>query len=129
MSLELRDEETGLSIDISLRDELIYALQAQWVRSEESDHIDGFRIRLSRAVIDALQSNLDWDFQAPTPKQCGLAAVIARKLSVPVPTEAKCFRGSMAEFLAEFAPRLNSSKSKGNANLDDSLHSFEDNPF
>jgi hypothetical protein len=112
MTLEIRHAASGLTIDADIPTDLVHVLEVQWARSQASAHLDGFQSRVTLAVIEALRSNIDWDLQAPTVKQCNFASVIARKLSVPVPEEARRFRGAMAEFLAEFAPQLEAPKPK-----------------
>jgi hypothetical protein len=131
MTLEIRHAASGLTIEADIPSELVHVLEVQWARSHASAHLDGFRTRVTLAVIEALRSNIDWDLQAPTPKQCSFASVISRKLSVPVPEEARRFRGAMNDFLSEFAPQLEAAKTKVTpvARQRSDPYSLDDNPF
>ena len=55
---------------------------------------------------------MDWDLKEPTPAQVSYAALISRKLNIPIPSEAEKYRFHMALFIDAYSEQYRSEMSK-----------------
>jgi hypothetical protein len=95
-----------LSLELFVSPQLEAAVAMQWERIRDREVRDTYRRALERRLEDLLKDCLDWDLKPPTAAQQSYATVVATKLGVGVPTEARHSRFHMAMFLEKYAPKL-----------------------
>jgi len=95
-----------LSLELFVSPQLEAAVAQQWERIRDREVRDTYRRALERRLEDLLKDCLDWDLKPPTAAQMSYATVVATKLGMVVPTEARHSRFHMAMFLEKHASRL-----------------------
>lgn len=95
-----------LSLELFVSPQLEAAVAQQWERIRDREVRDTYRRALERRLEDLLKDCLDWDLKPPTAAQMSYATVVATKLGLVVPTEARHSRFHMAMFLEKHAPKL-----------------------
>jgi hypothetical protein len=95
-----------LSLELFVSPQLEAAVAVQWERIRDREVRDTYRRALERRLEDLLKDCLDWDLKPPTAAQLSYATVVATKLGVPVPSEARHSRFHMAMFLEQYGRKL-----------------------
>jgi hypothetical protein len=95
-----------LSLELFVSPQLEAAVAQQWERIRDREVRDTYRRALERRLEDLLKDCLDWDLKPPTAAQLSYATVVATKLGLVVPTEARHSRFHMAMFLEKHASKL-----------------------
>lgn len=95
-----------LSLELFVSPQLEAAVAQQWERIRDREVRDTYRRALERRLEDLLKDCLDWDLKPPTAAQMSYATVVATKLGLVVPTEARHSRFHMAMFLEKHASKL-----------------------
>ena len=99
MALFLVHPAVDLTLELYVPQRLEEALAVQWERIRDRDVRKTFVRRLEGQLEGLLKESLDWDLKEPTASQLAYATVIAAKLGISVPSEARKFRFHMALFL------------------------------
>lgn len=94
-----------LSLELFVSPQLERAIAQQWERVRDRQVRDTYRKALEKRLEDLLRECLDWDLKPPTASQLSYATVIATKLGIALPQEAKESRFHMAMFLESHAPK------------------------
>lgn len=95
-----------LSIELFVSPQLEAAVAQQWERIRDREVRDTYRRALERRLEDLLKDCLDWDLKPPTAAQVSYATVVAAKLGLVVPSEARHSRFHMAMFLEQHGRKL-----------------------
>lgn len=99
MTLYLVDPAVDLSLELPTPLAIESALALQWERLKDRKARDAFCKRMASQLSTVLPESIDWDIKPPTPAQLAYAMGLSRQLGVPIPSEAKRYRGHMHEFL------------------------------
>lgn len=103
MALRLVDDDLDVSLDLPLDPITREAIGIQIQRCACSHVRQTFELRL----VERLMELVDADLRPPTAKQLEYAISIAKRLGVPVPSEALRYRGSMSHFINRFVELYN----------------------
>jgi len=95
-----------LSLELFVSPQLEAAVAQQWERIRDREVRDTYRRALERRLEDLLKDCLDWDLKPPTAAQMSYATVVATKLGLVVPIEARHSRFHMAMFLEKHTAKL-----------------------
>ena len=106
MTIYLVHAGADLSLELFVSPQLEAAVAQQWELIRDRDVRDTYRKALERRLEDLLKDCLDWDLKPPTAAQVSYATVVATKLGLIIPTEARHSRFHMAMFLEKYASRL-----------------------
>ena len=88
------------------------AISIQWERVEDKAIRQTFVRKLEKQLERLIVECMDWDLKQPTPAQASYAALISRKLDVPIPSEAMKYRFHMALFIDTYNEQYRTELSK-----------------
>lgn len=110
MALYLINPAVDLTLELHVAPEAEEAMSIQWERTKDRSVRDTFVKKLESHFERVLAECLDWDIKPPTPAQLSYATIVARKLKVPLPHEARLYRMHTALFLETYADKLKTTK-------------------
>lgn len=113
MALYLVNPAVELTLELYVSTEAEEAMSIQWERISNRDVRDTFVRKLETHFERVLADCLDWDIKPPTPAQLSYATIVAKKLGVPLPNEARKYRMHTALFLETYAAKLKGAKTSG----------------
>lgn len=103
MALYLVNPAVDLTLELYVSSQAEEAMSIQWERIKDRDVRETFVKRLESRFERALADSLDWDIKPPSPAQLNYATLVARKLKIPLPHEARLYRFHTALFLETYA--------------------------
>lgn len=110
MALYLVNPAVELTLELYVSSEAEEAMSIQWERIKDRNVRDTFVKKLESRIERVLAESLDWDIKPPTPAQLSYATLVAKKLKIPLPHEARLFRMHTALFIETYAETLKRSK-------------------
>ena len=91
MTLYLVNPGVDLTLELFIAPSMEEAICIQWERVEDKAIRQTFVRKLEKQLERLIVECMDWDLKEPTPAQVSYAALISRKLNIPIPSEAeKC---------------------------------------
>lgn len=112
MTLYLMNLAVDRTLELYVATEAEEAMNIQWERIKDRNVRDTFVRRLEVNFERALKESLDWDLKEPTPAQLAYAELIAKKIGVPLPSEARRYRFHAAMFIETYADSAKAGESK-----------------
>ncbi len=109
MALYLVNPAVEMTLELYVSPRLEEALTIQYERIKDRKVRDTFVKRLETQVETLLKDSLDWDIKEPTAAQLNYAALVAKRLGIPLPSEAKRYRYYTAMFLETYAAQAKQS--------------------
>lgn len=105
MALYLVNPAVEMTLELYVSQNLEESLTIQYERLRDRRVRDTFVKRLEKQVETLLKDSLDWDLKEPTPAQLNYATLVAKRLGISLPSEARKFRFHTAMFLETYAPK------------------------
>lgn len=109
MALYLVNPAVDMSLELFVSSRLEEALTIQYERIKDRRVRDTFIRKLESRLESLLAESIDWDLKEPTEAQLNFAVLVAKKLGVPLPGEARKYRFHTAMFLETYADQLRAS--------------------
>lgn len=106
MALYLVNPAVEMTLELYVSQNLEESLTIQYERIRDKRVRDAFVKRLETQVETILRDSLDWDLKEPTQAQLNYATLVAKRLGVSLPSEARKFRFHTAMFLETYAPQF-----------------------
>lgn len=105
MPLYLLNPAVDLTLELYVSPEAEKAMCIQWERITDRNVRDTYVRKLETAFERVLAETMDWDIKPPTSAQLRYAELVAKQLSIALPSEARTFRYHTAMFLETYVPR------------------------
>jgi len=105
MALYLVNPAVEMTLELFVSLPLEEALTIQYERIKDRRVRDTFVKRLEKQVETLLKDSIDWDLKEPTASQLNYALLIAQRLGIALPSEARKYRFHTAMFLETYAPQ------------------------
>ena len=112
MALYLVNPGVDLTLELYIASSMEEAVCIQWERVKDKAIRQTFVRKLEKQLERLIAECMDWDLKEPTPAQASYAAVISRKLDIPIPSEAMKYRFHMALFIDTYNERYRTETSK-----------------
>lgn len=112
MALYLVNPGVDLTLELYIAPAMEEAICIQWERVKDKAIRRTFVRKLETQLEQLLVECMDWDLKEPTPAQSSYAALISRKLSVSIPSEAMKYRFHMALFIDTYSEQYRTEMSK-----------------
>jgi len=112
MALYLVNPGVDLTLELYIAPAIEEAICIQWERVKDKAIRQTFVRKLEKKLEQLVVECMDWDLKEPTPAQASYAALISRKLEVPIPSEAMKYRFHMALFIDSYNEQYRSEMSK-----------------
>ena len=112
MALYLVNPGVDLTLELYIAPAMEEAICIQWERIRDKAIRQTFVRKLEKQLERLVVECMDWDLKEPTPAQASYAAVISRKLDVPIPSEAMKYRFHMALFIDTYNEQYRAETSK-----------------
>lgn len=106
MALYLVNPAVEMTLELYVSQSLEESLTIQYERIRDQRVRATFVKRLEKQVETLLRDSLDWDLKEPTQAQLSYAILVAKRLGISLPSEARKFRFHAAMFLETYAPEL-----------------------
>ena len=112
MALYLVNPGVDLTLELYIAPAMEEAICIQWERVKDKAIRQTFVRKLEKQLERLIAECMDWDLKEPTPAKASYAALISRKLDVPIPSEAMKYRFHMALFIDTYNERYRTETSK-----------------
>ena len=112
MALYLVNPGVELTLELYIAPAMEEAVCIQWERVKDKAIRQTFVRKLEKQLERLIVECMDWDLKEPTPAQVSYAALISRKLNIPIPSEAEKYRFHMALFIDAYSEQYRSEMSK-----------------
>lgn len=99
MALYLVNPSVDLTLELYISPAMEEAICIQWERAKDRAIRQTLVRKLEKQLERLILECMDWDLKEPTPAQTSYAALISKKLAVPIPSEAMKYRFHMALFI------------------------------
>ena len=105
MALYLVHPGVDLTLELFVSPRLEEAVAIQFERIKDRNVRDTFVRKMEKQLEGLLMQCMDWDLKEPTEAQVAYATLIAKRLGIAIPSEARKYRFHMAMFLETYAER------------------------